>query len=383
MFCYQCEQTAKGEGCTKKGVCGKSPDTAALQDLLVYALKGLSQVALAAEALGIRDNEVDVFTAEATFATLTNVSFDPERIAALVQRCAALRERLAAQVEQRGGTPPKEGPAAFAPEASLEGMIRQGEKHAIPEEKDPNADIESLKQTLIYGMKGVAAYADHARILGQEDVEIYSFLHRGLAATLRNDLTLEDALALVMECGRVNLRAMELLDAANTGAYGHPVPTEVPLGYRPAKAILVSGHDLRDLKMLLEQTQGKGIDIYTHGEMLPTHGYPELKKYGHFFGHYGTAWQNQLKEFSEFPGAILMTTNCIQKPALSYEDAIFTTGLVSWPGVRHIPADAKGDKDFSTVIEKALAMPGFTGERDKGSVMVGLRGTRSWEWPRP
>ncbi len=371
MFCYQCEQTAKGVGCTVKGVCGKSPETAALQDLLIHALKGLSQVALAADALGIRDESIDRFTAEATFATLTNVSFDPERIAGQVRECVVLRKELAGKVKASGGAVPTGDAADFEPKATLEGMIAQGETLSIENDPEPDPDIKSLKQTLIYGIKGVAAYADHARILGQQDPEVFRFLHKGLAATLRTDLSLQDALDLVMECGRVNLRAMELLDAANTGTYGHPVPTEVPLGVKQGKAILVSGHDLRDLELLLEQTKGKGIHIYTHGEMLPTHGYPKLKAYDHFFGHYGTAWQNQLKEFAAFPGAILMTTNCIQKPGPAYQDNIFTTGLVSWPGVRHI-AEVAGTKDFTPVIDKALAMPGFAKDQDKGSVLVGF-----------
>jgi hydroxylamine reductase len=371
MFCYQCEQTAKGEGCTVKGVCGKSSETAALQDLLIHALKGLSQVALAADALGIRDEAIDRFTAEATFATLTNVSFDPARVAGQVRECVALRKDLAARVKTAGGAVPTGDAANFEPKATLEGMIAQGEAVSIENDPEPDPDIKSLKQTLIYGIKGVAAYADHARILGQQDPEVFRFLHKGLAATLRTDLGLQDVLDLVMECGRVNLRAMELLDAANTGAYGHPVPTEAPLGTKKGKAILVSGHDLRDLELLLEQTKGKGIYIYTHGEMLPTHGYPTLKAHDHFFGHYGTAWQNQLKEFAAFPGAILMTTNCIQKPGPAYQDNIFTTGLVSWPGVRHI-AETAGTKDFAPVIEKALAMPGFEKDEDKGAVLVGF-----------
>ena len=216
-------------------------------------------------------------------------------------------------------------------------------------------------------MKGVAAYADHARILGQEDNEVYAFIHEALAATLRKDLGLNDWVSLVLKCGEINLRTMELLDAGNTGVYGHPVPTSVPLGAKKGKAILVSGHDLKDLEEILKQSDGKGIYVYTHGEMLPTHGYPGLKKYAHFYGHYGTAWQNQHREFPNFPGAILMTTNCIQRPLDSYKESIFTTGLVGWPGIRHI-----ADKDFAPVIEKALSMPGFTEDIHGKSVMVGF-----------
>ena len=237
----------------------------------------------------------------------------------------------------------------------------------IKSDPDINADILSLRELLIYGIKGIAAYADHAAILGKADDSVYAFMQEGMAATLKKDLSVDDYISLVMKCGEVNLRAMELLDAANTGTYGHPVPTAVPLGSKAGKAILLSGHDLKDLEEILKQTQGKGINIYTHGEMLPCHGYPELKKYPHFYGHYGTAWQNQTKEFDAFPGAILMTTNCIQKPRDSYKDRIFTTGLVGWPGVRHI-----ADKDFTPVIEKALELPGFTEDQKGKQVMVGF-----------
>jgi len=367
MFCFQCEQTAKGQGCTKLGVCGKQPETAALQDLLIFSLKGLSQAALAGRERGVVDSSVGRFISEAMFSTLTNVNFDASRIAGLVKDTVQLRDELKSRVFQAGGKVPDSEAANFTPAATQEEMVAQGEKHGVLAEKDPNDDIHSLKQTLIYGIKGISAYADHAAILGQEDDAVYEFVQRGLSSTLRNDLTLEQWIELVMECGRTNVRTMELLDTANTGTYGHPVPTRVPLGAKQGKAILVSGHDLKDLEMLLKQTEGKGITIYTHGEMLPCHGYPELKKYSHFYGHYGTAWQNQHKEFPRFPGPILMTTNCIQKPQEAYKDRIFTTGLVGWPGVTHIK-----DKDFTPMIEKALSMEGFTQDEDKGEVMVGF-----------
>jgi len=368
MFCYQCEQTAKGEGCTKIGVCGKQPDVAALQDLLIYALKGLSLYAVEGRKIGIIDRYVNVFTCEATFSTLTNVDFDPERFVPLIRRCVELREDLKERIKAAGGkTDFTDAAANFQCAATLEEMVKQGEGVGIRSDPEPNKDIHALKWTLIFGMKGVAAYADHARILGQEDDTVYAFIHEGLAATLNKDLSLDDWVGLVLKCGEINLKAMELLDAANTGAYGHPVPTSVPLGAKKGKAILVSGHDLKDLEEVLKQSEGKGIQVYTHGEMLPCHGYPELKKYPHFYGHYGTAWQNQGKEFAEFPGAILMTTNCIQKPKEVYKDNIFTTGLVGWPGVTHI-----SDKDFSPLIERALSLPGFEADSDKGSVMVGF-----------
>ena len=368
MFCYQCEQTAKGEGCTKIGVCGKQPDVAALQDLLIYALKGLSLYAVEGRKAGVTDPEVNRFTCEATFSTLTNVNFDPERFVPMIQRCVELRENLKQKVQAAGGKSDfSYAPATFQPETSLDGLIKQGGTVGINDDQEANQDIHALKWTLVFGIKGVAAYADHARILGQEDDQVYAFIHEGLAATLKTDLSLDDWVGLVLKCGEINLRAMELLDAANTGAYGHPVPTKVPLGAKKGKAILVSGHDLKDMEEILRQSEGKGIYVYTHGEMLPTHAYPLLKKYPHFYGHYGTAWQNQAKEFDAFPGAILMTTNCIQKPKDTYKDNIFTTGLVGWPGVTYI-----ADKDFTPVIEKALSMPGFTEDGNGRSVMCGF-----------
>ena len=245
--------------------------------------------------------------------------------------------------------------------------MAQGEKAGLKSYPAANADILSLKHTLLFGLKGVAAYADHAQILGQEDTAVYAFVHEAMASLADEKIGLEAALALVLKCGEVNLRTMELLDAANTGAYGHPVPTAVSLGAKKGKAILVSGHDLKDLAELLRQTEGKGINIYTHGEMLPCHGYPGLKKYSHLSGHYGTAWQNQAKEFAEFPGAILMTTNCIQRPQPAYKDNLFTTGLVGWPDVAHIAGN-----DFSPVIRRALELPGFTEDKAGKSVMVGF-----------
>ena len=368
MFCYQCEQTAKGEGCTIAGVCGKQPEVAALQDLLLYALKGLSLYAVEGRKTGIDDQEVNHFTCDALFATLTNVNFDPDSLAQLINRSVMLREKLKEKVRAAGGNVDfSEGPATFNPGRTIDGMIKQGETVGIKSDPTIDPDILSLIETLTYGIKGVVAYACHARVLGQEDNKVYAFIHEGLAATLRKDLTLDNCLGLALKCGEINLRAMELLDAANTGAYGHPVPTTVPLGDKKGKAILISGHDLKDLEELLKQTEGKGVYVYTHGEMLPAHGYPGLKKYAHLYGHYGTAWQNQAKEFADFPGAILMTTNCIQKPRESYQGSIFTTGMVGWPGVVHIK-----DRNFAPVIEKALSLPGFPEDRNGRSVMVGF-----------
>ncbi|MTI81888.1 MAG: hydroxylamine reductase [Firmicutes bacterium] len=367
MFCNQCEQTAKGVGCEKVGVCGKKPDVAALQDLLLHAVKGLSFYAAEGRKVGVIDNEVNRFTSEAVFSTLTNVDFDPERFQELIKRCAELTAELKQRLVKAGGNVSFTDPAAnFAPAADLAGLVKQGEEVGLPINKNAAADIQSLQQILLHGIKGVCAYADHAAILGQEDDNVYSFVHEGFAAFANDSLELNDWVGLVLKCGEVNLRTMELLDSANTGTYGDPVPTEVPLGHKKGNCILISGHDLKDLEELLKQTEGKGIYVYTHGEMLPTHGYPELKKYDHFYGHYGTAWQNQKKEFAEFPGAILITTNCIQNPD-KYMDNIFTTGLVGWPGVKHVKND-----DFGPVIEKALELPGFESDEDKDTVMVGF-----------
>jgi len=368
MFCFQCEQTAKGEGCTKLGVCGKQPDVAVLQDLLVYEIKELSRIAVEGRKVGLVDDAVNQFTSEALFSTLTNVDFDPERFVEMLARCVQVHEDLKRRVAAAGGRIDF-GPerVTYAPGAGKEELVALGEQVGVKADPDLNPDLLSLRELLIYGLKGVAAYADHARILGQVDDRVDAFIHEALAATLNKGLSADDYVGLVMKCGEINLRTMELLDAGNTGTYGHPVPTRVPLGQKKGKAILVSGHDLKDLDAILKQTAGKGITVYTHGEMLPCHGYPELKKYPHFYGHYGTAWQNQAREFAAFPGAILMTTNCIQKPQDAYKGNIFTTGLVGWPGVTHVAG-----KDFTAVIEKALALPGFPADVSGKSVMVGF-----------
>ena len=364
MFCYQCEQTAKGEACTKGGVCGKPHDVASLQDLLIHALIGLSAAATEARRKGIADREIDVYTVKALFSTLTNVNFDAARFVTLIGQAVRHRDGL---VRAAGGTLPAVDALGFKPAESLEGLVAQGEKAGLKSYPAASADILSLKHTLLFGLKGIAAYADHAQILGQEDPAVYAFVQEGLVSLADANVGLEAALGLVLKCGEVNLRTMELLDAANTGAYGHPVPTSVSLGAKKGKAILVSGHDLKDLAELLRQTEGKGINVYTHGEMLPAHGYPGLKKHGHLAGHYGTAWQNQAREFAEFPGAILMTTNCIQRPQPAYRDNLFTTGLVGWPDVAHVSGG-----DFGPVIKRALELPGFTEDRNGRSVMVGF-----------
>jgi hydroxylamine reductase len=365
MFCYQCEQTAKGQGCTVAGVCGKTADVSALQDLLVYMLRELSQLSIEAGKAGIKDEKIDLFTCEALFSTLTNVNFDPEAIAVYIRKTAQLQEQLRSKRQSVKG----KVNAAFnlSLEKTTRGLVAQGKRYGINSEPTIDPDLHSLQWLLTYGLKGAAAYTYHAYLLGKKDSKVFDFIHEGLAAPLDKSLGANEFVGLVFKCGEINIRAMELLDAGNTETYGHPVPTKVPLGHKKGKAILVSGHDLIDLEEILKQSQGKGIYVYTHGEMLPTHGYPELKKYPHFYGHYGTAWFNQQKEFAQFPGAILMTTNCIQRPMESYKGNIFTSGPVGYPGVQHITG-----KDFSAAINKALELPGFPADTEGKYVTVGF-----------
>jgi len=362
MFCYQCEQSAKGTGCEKIGVCGKTPEVSELQDLLEHSLRGIALYAVEGRKNGKTDPEINTFAAHALFTTLTNVNFDGRNIAGMIAEAVRLRDRLKESVSAKID----HDAAAFVPADSYDEMVKQASTVGINTLND-DPDIRSLMHTVMYGLKGIAAYAVHARTLGQEDDSVYAFIHEALSSMLNKDLGLNDWVGIAMKCGEVNLKVMELLDTGNTGKYGHPVPTAVSLGAKKGKAILVSGHDLKDLDEILKQTEGKGINVYTHGEMLPCHGYPELKKYEHLAGHYGTAWQNQHKEFSAFPGAIVMTTNCIQKPQEVYIDNIFTSGPVQWPGVNHIE-----DHDFSPVIERALALPGFVQDVEGKTVMTGF-----------
>jgi hydroxylamine reductase len=367
MFCYQCEQTAKGQGCTIVGVCGKTPDVAALQDLLIYMLRGVSQLVMEAEKVGVKEEQVGVFTCEALFATLTNVNFDADSFVEYIKKAAELREQLKTKIRATGAeVAVNEGPATLILGRTKEDLVEQGKLVGIKSDPEENPDLHSLHWLLTYGLKGVAAYTYHDYLLGRKDPAVFAFVHRGLSATLDKSLGVNEFLALVMKCGEINLRAMELLDAGNTETFGHPVPTKVSLGARKGKAILVSGHDLIDLEAVLKQSNGKGIFVYSHGEMLPAHGYPKLKAYSHFFGHYGTAWQNQQREFPKFPGAILMTTNCIQRPMENYKGNIFTSGPVGWPGTPHIEG-----KDFSPVISKALELPGFQEDVEGKYVTVG------------
>jgi hydroxylamine reductase len=368
MFCYQCEQAARGTGCTAFGVCGKDPETAALQDLLLHGVKGLAMYANRARALGVRDREVDIFVLEALFTTVTNVNFDAHKLAAMARKAAELRDRMQAAYVQTGGTV-LDGPAAWEPAGDFDGLVRQGEDIGINQRFSRlGPDVTGLQEIIVYGLKGLTAYADHAMVLGQEDENVYAFVHEAMDFLTRDSYTVDELVGMALKVGEVNLTVMAMLDTANTGAYGHPVPTPVRITPVKGKAILVSGHDLLDLKLLLEQTQGTGINIYTHGEMLPAHGYPELKKYPHLAGNYGGAWQDQQKEFDAFPGAILMTTNCIQMPKESYTARIFTSGLVEWPGVEHIGAQ----KDFSAVIQAAQAADGFQEDGTEETILVGF-----------
>ena len=373
MFCYQCEQTAKGTGCDVFGVCGKDPKTAALQDLLLHVAKGISMYAHRAAVLGAQDPAIDKYVIEALFTTITNVNFDPERLAGIIRQGAEVKAKAKALYEAaalKAGKSPETlaGPAAWTPAADLNGLIAQGETVPVNKEVPTRgADLVGLENLIVYGLKGMAAYADHAWILDKQDAKVNAFFHEALDFLTQPDLGVDALLGMALRCGEVNIRIMELLDEANTGTYGHPVPTPVRITAVKGKAILVSGHDLKDLEELLKQTEGTGINIYTHGEMLPTHGYPGLKKYKHFVGNYGGAWQDQQKEFAAFPGAILMTTNCIQKPAESYKGRIFTCGLVAWPGVVHIT-----DRNFKPVIDAALAAPGFPEDEPEKTILVGF-----------
>ncbi len=373
MFCYQCEQTAQGTGCTAHGVCGKDPETAALQDLLLHALMGISMYAHRARQLNRSDREIDVFTLKALFATLTNVNFSPERFQRYIHKAfelsgkaKVLYESACQQAGQEPEMPAKS--AACEPANDMAGLIRQGENVRIDNRfAAEGEDVVGLEELITYGLKGVAAYADHAQILGQEDDAVYAFFHETLNTLAQRNHTAEALLPLALKVGQVNLKVMEMLDTAHTSAYGHPEPTPVRITPVKGKAILVSGHDLKDLEELLKQTEGKGINIYTHGEMLPAHGYPGLKTYKHLAGNYGGAWQDQRREFDEFPGAILMTTNCIQKPKGSYESRLFTSGVVGWPGVTHIE-----DRDFTPVIEAAQQAEGFAEDGEEKTIVVGF-----------
>lgn len=373
MFCYQCEQTAKGTGCTQMGVCGKNSEVAALQDLLIHAAKGIAQYAYRAAKLGMHDRKINVFVVEALFTTVTNVNFDVDRLVGLLRKAQEMKEKAKALYKSaclKTGNIEEElsGPACWVAVDTQPGLISQGMEVGVESRKSAYGDdVAGLMELLTYGLKGTAAYADHALILGKEDESVYVYFLEALDLLTHEEQSVGELLGANLRCGEMNLKVMGLLDAANTETYGHPEPTAVRVNPVKGKAILVSGHDLKDLFTLLKQTEGKGVNIYTHGEMLPAHGYPELKKYAHLVGNYGGAWQDQQKEFDAFPGAILMTTNCIQRPRDTYMGRIFTAGLVAWPGVKHI-----SDGDFSALIAAALNADGFTEDGADKTITVGF-----------
>jgi hydroxylamine reductase len=370
MMCYQCEQTAQQKGCTAYGVCGKSPEVAAMQDLLVYAVKDIARYAHRARQYSAADNEIDVFVIKSLFSTLTNVNFDAARFQQFIKKAAEIKQKAVALYETAAENPEQlEEPFNWWDETDdIDALIGKGEAISIQQRIDElGEDITGLQELITYGLKGAAAYIDHAQILGKEDDGVYAAVHEMLDYLTQRPTDVGDLLAKALKTGEINLKAMELLDAANTGTYGKPEPTKVRITPVKGKCIVVSGHDLKDLAELLKQTEGKDINIYTHGEMLPCHAYPELKKYKHLVGNYGGAWQDQRKEFDAFPGAILMTTNCLQKPKDSYKGRIFTSGVVGWEAVTHI-----SDGNFSPVIDAALAAPGFTQDEPEKFITVGF-----------
>ena len=346
MFCYQCQETAGCKGCTMSGVCGKKPDVAAMQDLLVYVTKGISAVTTALRQEGKQVSaEINHLITLNLFTTITNANFDKESIEARIRATLTEKDVLLAQIADPSGLPEASkwnGSGNWEEKAATVGVL-----------STENEDIRSLRELITYGLKGLSAYSKHANVLLKDDEEVDAFIQRALAATLDDNLSVEELIALTMETGKHGVSGMALLDKANTEAYGNPEITKVNIGVGTNPGILVSGHDLRDLEMLLEQTQGTGVDVYTHSEMLPAHYYPAFKKYPNFIGNYGNAWWKQKEEFESFNGPILMTTNCIVPPKDSYKDRLYTTGAAGYPGCTHIPGEIGEQKDFSVIIEHA------------------------------
>lgn len=352
MFCYQCQEAAKCTGCTVRGICGKTSDVSNLQDLLIYVLKGISIYSTELKKAGVQTPEADNFMVDGLFSTITNVNFGREYFIEKISQALRLREQLKDQAISANIQIDKNlhDAAVWTAETPEEFEAKSATVGILAEE---NEDVRSLKSLVLYGVKGMAAYAYHAHVLGFDDQEVYDFMHKALAATTDSSLTADDLLALVMETGKFSVQVMALLDKANTSTYGNPEITKVNIGVRNNPGILISGHDLKDLEELLKQTEGTGVDVYTHGEMLPAHYYPAFKKYEHFAGNYGNSWWKQDKEFQTFNGPILMTTNCLVPPKDSYKDRLYTTGVVGFPGVKHIPAKEDGTKDFSEIIKHA------------------------------
>lgn len=370
MFCYQCEQTVGGKGCTKLGVCGKTPEIANLQDLLIYQVKGISCYA---KDLIDRDESIDKsivsFVENSLFTTLTNVNYDAEVHVKLLKESQKIKEDLRSKASTDKEYPE---PATYNLSKTKEEMLKDAVKAGIMYDQDLDADVRSLRQTIIYGLKGISAYGHQARFLGYYDDQVDNFYFRGLECTTNDNLSVEELINMTMRTGNMSIAVMKKLDEANTETYKDPTPHLVNVKVEKGPFIIVSGHDLKDLEMLLKQTEGTGINIYTHGEMIPAHGYPELKKYSHLVGNYGSAWQNQQTEFDNIPGCILMTTNCLMRPRETYKDRIFTTSVVGWDGVKYIHVKEDGTKDFSEIINKALELGGFTASEDPKEILVGF-----------
>lgn len=366
MFCYQCQETAGNKGCTVTGVCGKIPEVAALQDVLVYATKGISEVASRARKEGKEiDKDINHLVTLNMFCTITNASFDEEAIVERILATFVRKQRLLTLIDDKSGL---SDAALWEADGKKEMLDRAPEIGVLATADD---DLRSLRWLVTYGIKGLSAYAHHANVLGKDDETIDMFLQEALAKTLDDSLSVDDLVSLVLETGSYGVKVMALLDAANTEAYGTPEMTKVDIGVRTNPGILISGHDLRDLEMLLEQTEGTGIDVYTHSEMLPAHYYPAFKKYKHFAGNYGNAWWKQKEEFEKFNGPVLLTTNCLVPPKDSYKDRIYTTGAVGFPGCKHIPGEIGETKDFSQIIEHAKKCSAPT-EIETGEILGGF-----------
>ncbi|WP_195345773.1 hydroxylamine reductase [Paraclostridium sordellii] len=370
MFCYQCEQTAGGKGCTKIGVCGKTPEIAALQDLLIYQVKGISCYAKVLIDKGEKiDKEIVSFVENSLFTTLTNVNFDGDVHEKMLKQSQKIKESLRSKV---GNCKDFCNQATYNLSDTRSQMLEDAKKAGIMYDQDLDPDIRSLRQTIIYGLKGISAYGHQARELGYYDDQVDEFYFRALSATTDDKLSVDDLIVWTMRTGDMSVAVMKKLDEANTTVYKNPAPHKVNVHVKKGPFIVVSGHDLKDLEMILKQTEGKGINIYTHGEMIPCHGYPELNKYSHLAGNFGGAWQDQQKEFDNIPGCILMTTNCLMKPRDSYKDRIFTTSVVGWDGVKYIGKTENGEKDFSEIINKALELGGFEENQEPHEILVGF-----------
>lgn len=369
MFCYQCEQTANGKGCTKMGVCGKTPEIANLQDLLIYQAKGICCYAKKLLETGEHaPKEVVRFLENVLFTTLTNVNFDADVHVELLKVSQNIKEELREQTETEINRP---AAVYNLPETKSE-MLKDAPMAGIMYDKELDEDIRSLRQTILYGLKGISAYGHQARELGYYSTQVDDFYIYGLEALTDDALTVEELIRMTMRTGEMALEVMKQLDEANTSVYGNLYPHKVSVRRKKGPFIIVSGHDFKDLEMLLEQTKGTGINIYTHGEMLPGHGYEGLKKYPHLVGNFGGAWQDQQKEFDNLPGCILMTTNCLMRPREGYKDRIYSTNVVGWEGVKYIPKKENGEKDFHEIIEQALALGGFSDDEEEKEITVGF-----------